>query len=157
MDNYIEWFVTEEQETKMIAEKLGAVLRPNDVVAFYGELGTGKTFMSQIISAALGVTEHVSSPSFAIIQEYVGSIPVYHFDLYRLQNIYEVADLGFEDYLERNGVCLIEWPQIAVPLLPDHTINVKIDFLDTEKQHDILLRRIRVYNLNNHQKDIFIN
>jgi len=96
------------------------------VVAFYGELGSGKTTMIKGVAAGLGVTETVKSPSFVIITEYQGRLPVYHIDLYRISSPKELDSLGLDSYLEGNGVCLIEWAERAEGLLPADSIRVRL-------------------------------
>lgn len=100
------------------------------VYAFRGEMGAGKTTFISALSQALGVdTDEANSPSFAIVNEYRSGTTaelIYHFDLYRLDNLEEVMDIGFEDYLDSGALCLIEWPEIVADILPDDTVWVDI-------------------------------
>ncbi|MGB0839376.1 MAG: tRNA (adenosine(37)-N6)-threonylcarbamoyltransferase complex ATPase subunit type 1 TsaE [Chitinophagales bacterium] len=103
------------------AEQLINACKNERIFAFYGEMGTGKTTFVKAICAQLGVVDTVSSPTYALVNEYVddqGQI-IYHFDLYRLENIEELLGIGFEEYLDSEQVCFIEWPQIAAPILAD--------------------------------------
>ncbi len=112
-------------ETRQIAGEFAHVLMPNDVVAFIGDLGSGKTTFISGLCAGLQVEEMVSSPTFTIINEYVGGkIPVYHFDFYRLQNEDDLLGLGFEEYLFNDGICMIEWANKFQEYLPESRYDV---------------------------------
>ena len=95
-------------------------------MAFYGDLGAGKTTMIKGIAAGLGVAEVVKSPSFVIVTEYAGKLPVYHVDLYRLNENSDFESIGLDSYLEGDGVCLIEWAERAEKVLPQKTIRVRM-------------------------------
>ncbi|MEK7841327.1 MAG: tRNA (adenosine(37)-N6)-threonylcarbamoyltransferase complex ATPase subunit type 1 TsaE, partial [Deltaproteobacteria bacterium] len=101
-----------------------------------GELGAGKTSFTQGIAEGLGVTSYVKSPSFTIVNEYKGILPVYHIDLYRLGDINEIYELGIDEYLYRDGVTIIEWAEKAIPLLPEKYILIKF-FYTGEKTRKI--------------------
>lgn len=97
------------------------------VFAFYGGMGAGKTTFIKTVCEQLGVKDAVTSPTFAIVNEYASDYgPVYHFDFYRIKNLGEVMDLGFEDYAYSGNFCLMEWPELIEDLLPDNTVNVHI-------------------------------
>ncbi|MBC7186190.1 MAG: tRNA (adenosine(37)-N6)-threonylcarbamoyltransferase complex ATPase subunit type 1 TsaE [Calditrichaeota bacterium] len=115
-----------EEETMSLGELLGASLGPGSVVALFGELGAGKTRFIQGVCRALGVVRFVASPSFVLINEYQGRVPVYHFDFYRIRREEELAELGLEEYFYGEGVCLIEWAERALRLLPPERIDVTI-------------------------------
>ena len=107
-----------------LGRTLASRLKAGDVVAFYGELGAGKTTMIKGVAAGLGVTGVVKSPSFVIATEYAGLIPVYHIDLYRLDEKSDFESIGLDSYLGGDGVCLIEWAERAEQVLPESAIRV---------------------------------
>jgi tRNA threonylcarbamoyladenosine biosynthesis protein TsaE len=111
------------EETIDFGIKFAQQLGPGDVLTFTGNLGSGKTTCIRGICRGLGVTEHVTSPTFTLINEYKGKFPIYHFDFYRLQSDIELHDLGVDEYFERDGICLIEWPEIVTSLLPENHIE----------------------------------
>jgi tRNA threonylcarbamoyl adenosine modification protein YjeE len=98
-------------ETQRLGARLGALLEPGDVVLLHGDLGAGKTAFTQGIAAGMGVTTTVNSPTFTILKEYFGRLPLFHFDLYRIESPEEVQTLGFEDYFDSDGVSVIEWAE----------------------------------------------
>lgn len=115
------------------ARKVLAAIGDKTVVAFHGDMGAGKTTLINAISRILGaVDDATSSPSFSIVNEYVGADgnTIYHFDLYRLNEIEEAYDMGFEDYIDSGNLCLIEWPDIAESLLPDDAVHVSVRELE---------------------------
>ena len=100
------------EETEAVGRKLAAQLRPGDVLAYYGDLGAGKTAFTRGLAAGLGVTEPVTSPTYTIVNEYLsGHLPLFHFDMYRLGSADELFDIGWEDYLARGGICAVEWSE----------------------------------------------
>ena len=100
----------------------------NRVFAFYGGMGAGKTTFIKAICEQLGVQDAVTSPTFAIVNEYASDMgPIYHFDFYRIKNQGEVMDLGFDEYAYSGNLCLMEWPELIEELLPEHTINVRLE------------------------------
>lgn len=105
------------------------------VYAFYGKMGAGKTTFIKAVCEALGVTDVVNSPTFAIVNEYdCEQFPIYHFDFYRIKSVEEVYDLGYEDYFYGNGICLIEWPELVESLLPEDAIRVNITVNDDDSR-----------------------
>ena len=116
------------EETQEIGVRIGCQLRPGDVVALIGDLGAGKTCLTQGIARGAGVYQDqtVNSPSYILINEYAGKIPVYHIDLYRLQRLEDIVALGLEEYLEGDGICVIEWADRMRELLPENYIQVRI-------------------------------
>lgn len=136
----MEWMncVTQnEEETEACGEMLATRLVPGDFVALWGDLGAGKTAFVRGLAGGLGC-EGVSSPTFTIVHEYEGRIPVFHFDVYRLEDENDLYDIGYEDYLRRGGVIAMEWPEIVPGVLPGSRYDVYL-----EKQSDFL-RRIRI-------------
>ena len=117
-------------ETQNIGEEIGKQLRQGDLVALIGDLGTGKTCLTQGIARGVGVYSNqiVNSPSYTLINEYAGKIPIYHVDLYRLQNHDEILDLGLDEYMEGNGICIIEWAEKLGSLKISHT-KIQITWL----------------------------
>ena len=100
------------EETEAVGRRLATLLHPGDVIAYYGDLGAGKTAFTRGLAAGLGVTEQVTSPTYTIVNEYLsGRMPLFHFDMYRLGSADELFDIGWEDYLARGGVCAVEWSE----------------------------------------------
>ena len=127
-----------EQETIQAGKRFASRLKPGDVVACYGELGSGKTRFIKGICERLGVHGHVASPTFNILNIYsVNSLQVYHFDLYRLNDLREVLDLGFEEYTSGEGICLIEWAEKAADLLPAERYDVSFRLGASEQERGI--------------------
>jgi len=119
--------ISEQEETTYeIGFKLGTLLEAGDVVCLTGDLGAGKTTMTKAIAKALGVEEDVTSPTFTIVHEYLGRIPVYHFDVYRIRRLEEMEDLGYEEYFYGNGVCLVEWASEIESLVPEERLWIDI-------------------------------
>jgi tRNA threonylcarbamoyladenosine biosynthesis protein TsaE len=119
-------------ETQAIGERLGASLRPGAVVACTGELGAGKTCFLQGLARGLGVTGAVTSPTFVLVNQYRGRLPVYHLDAYRTGSLTELVDLGLEEMLHGDGVTVVEWADKLLPLLPARTIHVHLAGLGDE-------------------------
>lgn len=109
------------------AQQFVAQIGLRRVFAFYGSMGAGKTTFIKAVCKQLGVSDAVTSPTFAIVNEYASGMgPVYHFDFYRIKNLAEVMDIGFEDYVYSGNLCLMEWPELIEELLPENTIKVNI-------------------------------
>jgi tRNA threonylcarbamoyladenosine biosynthesis protein TsaE len=128
------------EETFLIGMTIGENLDVSDVVALVGELGTGKTRLTQGIARGIGVPEgnRITSPSFTLINEYQGRMILYHFDLYRLAGIRDIEDMGYEDYLFGDGVCVIEWADKIKDLLPDQTLFISLKYLDANKRKIVI-------------------
>ena len=118
------------EETKNLGKEVAKLSKPGDLIAFYGELGVGKTCFIQGISQELKVKDYVTSPSFTIINEYQGKIPVYHFDLFRIDNVEEILELGCEEYFNREGLTVIEWAEKIEQYLPKAHLKIDIKFKD---------------------------
>lgn len=113
-------------ETEVFGQKLGSLLMPGDILCLNGDLGAGKTTLTQSIGLGLGVEDYITSPTFILINEYRGRMWLYHFDVYRLENVEEVYDLGFDEYFYGNGVCIIEWAEKIEKFLPRERIEINI-------------------------------
>ena len=115
------------EQTEALGKKLAELLRPGDVIAYYGDLGAGKTAFTRGIAAGLGIQESVTSPTYTIVNEYLsGRMPLFHFDMYRLSSSDELFDIGWEDYLARGGVCAVEWSENVADALTD-AISITIE------------------------------
>ena len=131
-----------ETETYSFGYRLGEKAKPGQVFTLIGDLGVGKTVFTKGLAAGLGVEEPVSSPTFTIVQIYEeGRLPFYHFDVYRIGDVAEMDEIGYEDYIYRDGVSLIEWANLIEEILPEHYTEVKIE-KDLEKGFDY--RRIEL-------------
>ena len=114
-------------ETEAVGASLAAKLEPGSVIAFTGDLGAGKTAFTRGLAKGLGIEERVTSPTFTIVNEYEGGrLPLFHFDMYRLDSADELFDIGWEDYLARGGVCAVEWSENIADALEEDTIRVDI-------------------------------
>lgn len=133
------------EETEALGEKLGQAARASSVYTLDGDLGVGKTVFSKGFAKGLGISEAISSPTFTIIQEYEeGRLPFYHFDVYRIGDVEEMDEIGYEDYFFGDGVCMIEWGSLIEEILPEDTIKVVIS-KDPEKGFDY--RKIQIEGL----------
>ncbi|MBR3121739.1 tRNA (adenosine(37)-N6)-threonylcarbamoyltransferase complex ATPase subunit type 1 TsaE [Oceanobacillus profundus] len=119
-------------ETQVIAEKLATLLKPGDVITLEGELGAGKTTFTKGLAKGLGVKRNISSPTFTIIKEYEGTLPLYHMDVYRLEHSDE--DIGFEEYFHGNGITVVEWAQFIEEFLPNERLAIRIGYIDEDKR-----------------------
>jgi tRNA threonylcarbamoyladenosine biosynthesis protein TsaE len=113
-------------ETLALAGAVGELLRPGDVVSLVGGLGAGKTVFARGVARALGVTEPVVSPSFTIVREYEGRVPLVHVDVYRIDRLQELHDLGFEELLRDDAVTLVEWGDVIDGMLPGERLDVRL-------------------------------
>lgn len=121
-----------ERETMRIGEKLAVLLRPGSVVTLSGQLGAGKTTFVKGIAAGLGVKRMVTSPTFTIIKEYAGELPLYHMDAYRLEHSEE--DIGFLEYFEGDGISVIEWATFIEDYLPEEHLDIEIKYEDNHSR-----------------------
>jgi tRNA threonylcarbamoyladenosine biosynthesis protein TsaE len=126
------------QETRALGERLGARLGPGDVVACIGDLGAGKTCFLQGLVRGLGVTSEVTSPTFVLVNQYRGRVPVHHVDAYRTGSLTELADIGVEEMLHGDGVTVVEWADKLLPLLPARAITVTITGLGDEPREIVI-------------------
>jgi tRNA threonylcarbamoyladenosine biosynthesis protein TsaE len=124
------------KETYQLGKKLGEIVKPGDVFSIIGDLGVGKTVFTQGFAKGLDIDEPINSPTFTIVQVYEeGRIPLYHFDVYRIGDIEEMDEIGYEDYFYGNGVCLIEWANLIAEILPKNIKEIIIE-KDLEKGFD---------------------
>lgn len=123
----MERYSANEQETEALGQELVRQMAPGSVVAFTGDLGAGKTAFVRGMARGLGVTQRVTSPTFTIVNEYEGgTLPLFHFDMYRLRSADELFDIGWEDFLRRGGICAVEWSENIQDALESDTIYVDI-------------------------------
>ena len=123
----MEFCTHSEAETEILGRRLAERLRPGAVVAYRGDLGMGKTAFTRGLAQGLGCQARVTSPTFTIVNEYEGGrLPLFHFDMYRLDGAEDLFDIGWDDYLDRGGVCAVEWSGLAAGALPPGTIRVSL-------------------------------
>lgn len=116
------------EETYELGKRIGQAAKPGQIYTLTGDLGVGKTVFTQGLARGLGITEAVCSPTFTIVQIYEeGRLPLYHFDVYRIGDIEEMEEIGYDDYFFGQGVCLIEWAELIEELIPDHAIRIVIE------------------------------
>ena len=133
------------EETFALGKKIGEQARPGDVYTLVGDLGVGKTVFTQGLADGLEITEPISSPTFTIVQVYEeGRLPFYHFDVYRIGDVEEMDEIGFEDYIYGEGVSLIEWSNLIEEILPEKKVKITIE-KDLEQGFDY--RRIMIEGL----------
>ena len=133
MDDFLSKSV---EDTEAFAEELSKKLEGDEIIALYGDLGAGKTAFARGLARGLSVEENVSSPTFAIVNEYVGDYPLYHFDMYRIESWNDLDSIGFFDYIG-NGVMIIEWSESIEGALPDDVIRVTINKTNDENERII--------------------
>lgn len=138
------------KETIALGKRVGKLLQAGDVVALIGRLGSGKTTLTQGLARGLGVKkgDYVTSPSFALIKEHQGRLPLYHIDLYRINNLKDIYGLGYEEYFSGEGVTVIEWAERMKKLLPEEVLVIKLKVSDGEK------RRIEFISKGKHSQSI---
>ena len=122
-------------DTQVIAKEIADTLKGGEFIAMYGDLGAGKTAFVQGLAKALGITNHVTSPTFTIVNEYEGRLPLYHFDVYRIADPDEMYEIGYDDYIDSDGVCVVEWAELIEELFPDKYYKLTI-LKDEEKGFD---------------------
>jgi len=133
--NQLELITHSPEETQKFGTRLGEIAQPGDVFLLVGKLGAGKTCLAQGIAWGLNIEEYAASPSFVVIRELKGRLPLYHIDFYRLDNLEEIAELGLDDYLYGNGVCVVEWAEKGLSLLPAEHLLIEMSYVaDTERR-----------------------
>lgn len=124
-------FLKNEEYTKKIGKSLGELLFEGAIVCLNGDLGAGKTTVTKSIAKALGINEDITSPTFTIVNEYnEGNILLYHFDVYRIGSSEEMYDIGFDEYIDSNGICVIEWSDIIKDILPKERLEIFLSYED---------------------------
>lgn len=141
----MEFVTNSEQETEALGVRLAGKLEPGAVIAFTGDLGAGKTALTRGLARGLGISERITSPTFAIVNEYEGGrLPLFHFDMYRVASSDELFDIGWEDYLAREGVCAVEWSENIADALEEGTISVEIRRGASEGQRVITVEGVEL-------------
>ncbi|WP_313344901.1 tRNA (adenosine(37)-N6)-threonylcarbamoyltransferase complex ATPase subunit type 1 TsaE [Sedimentibacter sp.] len=130
----MEIMVNSLKDTEQLGKIIGRCLGKGDVLCLDGDLGVGKTAMTQFIAKEFGVKEYITSPTFNIIKEYEGCLPFYHMDVYRLDSIDDMCDLGYEEYIYSEGVTVIEWSKKIEGILPEERINIEIKRIDDDRR-----------------------
>lgn len=126
--------ISNQKELEKAAEKLGRLVHSGDVICVTGDLGAGKTTFTQALAVGLGVEDYVTSPTFILINEYEGRIPLYHFDVYRINDVSEMEDLGYDEYFYGDGVCVIEWADLIKDILPYNYLWIEIKITGAESR-----------------------
>ena len=125
--------IKNEEETKKFGEKLCEKLTAGSIVALTGDLGTGKTTLTKAIAAGLGVTDVITSPTFNIVKQYDSwRLPLYHFDVYRIGDVDEMYEIGYEEYFFGDGVCVIEWADLIEEIISDDAVRIEIEYGEKE-------------------------
>ena len=139
-----EFHVSSVEQLSEVSAYLLTMRNEADVIAFYGSMGAGKTTLIKNLCHKMGVTDEVNSPTFAIVNEYVTEEgeSVYHFDFYRIKKLEEAYDIGFENYFDSGNLCLIEWPEMIEPLLPEKYLRVEIRQGATDDEREIVCKVI---------------
>lgn len=134
--------IKDEENTRAFGLDLAEKLKPGDIIALIGDLGTGKTTLTKSIAEGLGINEMITSPTFTIVQEYTGGrLPLYHFDVYRICDTEEMYELGYEEYFFGQGVCIVEWADQIMELIPEGSIVIRIRYGEREDE--------RIYQIEN--------
>ncbi|NMA67517.1 MAG: tRNA (adenosine(37)-N6)-threonylcarbamoyltransferase complex ATPase subunit type 1 TsaE [Clostridiaceae bacterium] len=129
------WYKTfSEKETFFLGKKIASQLKPGDAISLEGDLGTGKTALTKGIAAGLGINEHITSPSFTIVNTYEGKTKLHHFDVYRIDDPEELFTIGWEEYFTDDAITVVEWGNRVLEIMPDDSIRIKI--LRDEKDPD---------------------
>lgn len=133
------------EETKRIAADIANTLKGGDVLCMYGDLGAGKTAFVQGLASGLGITEYITSPTFTIVNQYEGRLMLYHFDVYRIADSEEMYEIGYDEYVNGDGVYVIEWPQLIDDILPQkrYEITISKDYNKGENYREIEIKEVK--------------
>ncbi len=133
--NSLELTTPSPEQTQQFGTRLGKIAQPGDVILLVGKLGAGKTCLTQGIAWGLGIKEYAASPSFVLVRELYGRLPLYHVDFYRLENLAEIAELGLDEYFYGQGVSVVEWAEKALSLLPPENLLIEMEYIsDNERR-----------------------
>jgi tRNA threonylcarbamoyladenosine biosynthesis protein TsaE len=127
--NSLELTTRSPEQTQEFGTRLGELANPGDVILLVGKLGAGKTCLTQGIAWGLGIKEYAASPSFVLVRELKGRLPLYHLDFYRLENLAEIAELGLDEYFYGQGVSVVEWAEKALSLLPPENLLIEMEYI----------------------------
>jgi tRNA threonylcarbamoyladenosine biosynthesis protein TsaE len=122
------------EQTQQLGKRLGEIAQASDVILLVGKLGAGKTCLAQGIAWGLGINDYAASPSFVLVRELYGRLPLYHMDFYRLDNIEEIAELGLDEYFYGRGISVVEWAEKALSLLPPENLLIEMDYIDESER-----------------------
>jgi tRNA threonylcarbamoyladenosine biosynthesis protein TsaE len=136
--NSLEIVTHSPEETQELGKQIGKLAQPGDVYLLSGQLGAGKTCLTQGIAWGLGSGEYAASPTFVLMRELKGRLMLYHIDLYRLDHLEEIADLGLDDYFYGKGVCVVEWAEKGLAILPEENLLVQINYLNDNERRLII-------------------
>jgi len=128
----MELIVNNVEQTTEIGIQIGKLANPGDIICLTGDLGAGKTHLSKGIAEGLGITDHITSPTFTIVNEYEGRLKLYHFDVYRVNDPDEISAIGFDEYIFSDGVSIIEWANYIEELIPEDHISINISKLSED-------------------------
>ncbi len=146
------------EQTQKLGVNIGRLARAGDIFLLVGGLGTGKTCLTQGIAWGLDIKEYALSPSFVIVRELHGRLPLYHIDLYRLDRIEEIAELGLDDYLYGHGVCVVEWAEKGLRMLPPEHLMIKLSYLsDNERSFELKPSSKRYREILGHLKNLSLD
>ena len=123
-----------QDETEKFGYELGIKAEPGQIYCLSGDLGVGKTVFTKGFAKGLDIDEHITSPTFTIINEYHGRLPLYHFDVYRIGSSDEMYDIGYEEYINGEGVCIIEWANLIEDILPDEYLHIELKYKDMSRE-----------------------
>lgn len=139
----MEYISNSYDDTQKIAADFSKELKSGDVICMYGDLGAGKTAFVQGLAKGLGIEEPITSPTFTIVNEYSGRLMLYHFDVYRIADSDEMFEIGYDEYIDGDGVCVIEWPQLISDILPENRYEITIskDYNESEDYRKIKIER----------------